>query len=100
MTHRASLPPPSNAAASVLLPAPLLPLLAPRGRHYGLGLHTASEAANTHGGSVSLANSPSGGAVATIAVPCEGLTTQALTGACLAIKRFPDNNARCRDRPG
>ena len=32
--------------------------------------------------------------------PCEGLTTQALTPACLAIKRFPDNNARCRDRPG
>lgn len=31
--------------------------------------------------------------------PCEGLTTQALTPACLAIKRFPDNNARCRDRP-
>ena len=32
--------------------------------------------------------------------PCEGLTTQALTPACLAIKRFPDNNARCKDRPG
>ena len=31
--------------------------------------------------------------------PCEGLTTQALTPACLAIKRFPDNNTRCRDRP-
>ena len=39
------------------------------GRHYGLGLHVASEAASAHGGSVSLANSPSGGAVATIAVP-------------------------------
>lgn len=39
------------------------------GRHYGLGLHAASEAASAHGGSVSLANSPSGGAVATIAVP-------------------------------
>ena len=37
--------------------------------HYGLGLHAASEAASAHGGSVSLANSPSGGAVATIAVP-------------------------------
>lgn len=35
----------------------------------GLGLHAASEAASAHGGSVSLANSPSGGAVATIAVP-------------------------------
>lgn len=42
------------------------------GRHYGLGLHAASEAASAHGGSVSLANSPSGGAVATIAVPCAG----------------------------
>ncbi len=42
------------------------------GRHYGLGLHTASEAASAHGGSVSLANSPSGGAVATIAVPLCG----------------------------
>ena len=31
--------------------------------------------------------------------PVRGLTTQALTPACLAIKRFPDNNARCRDRP-
>ena len=39
------------------------------GRHYGLGLHAASEAASAHGGSVSLANSPSGGAVATIVVP-------------------------------
>ena len=39
------------------------------GRHYGLGLHAASEAASAHGGSISLANSPSGGAVATIAVP-------------------------------
>ena len=39
------------------------------GRHYGLGLHAASEAASAHGGSVSLANSPSGGAVTTIAVP-------------------------------
>lgn len=39
------------------------------GRHYGLGLHAASEAASAHGGGVSLANSPSGGAVATIAVP-------------------------------
>lgn len=42
------------------------------GRHYGLGLHAASEAARAHGGSVSLANSPSGGAVATIAVPLGG----------------------------
>ena len=42
------------------------------GLHYGLGLHTASEAARAHGGSVSLANSPSGGAVATIAVPLCG----------------------------
>ena len=42
------------------------------GRHYGLGLHAASEAASAHGGSVSLANSPSGGAVATIAVPLRG----------------------------
>ena len=42
------------------------------GRHYGLGLHAASEAASAHGGSVSLANSPSGGAVATIAVPLGG----------------------------
>ena len=42
------------------------------GRHYGLGLHAASEAARDHGGSVSLANSPSGGAVATIAVPLGG----------------------------
>ena len=41
-------------------------------RHYGLGLHVASEAASAHGGSVSLANSPSGGAVATIAVPLCG----------------------------
>lgn len=39
---------------------------------YGLGLHVASEAASAHGGSVSLANSPSGGAVATIAVPLCG----------------------------
>ena len=43
------------------------------GRHYGLGLHTASEAASAHGGSVSLANGPSGGAVATIAVPLCGI---------------------------
>lgn len=42
------------------------------GRHYGLGLHVASEAASAHGGSVSLANSPSGGAVVTIAVPLCG----------------------------
>ena len=42
------------------------------GRHYGLGLHAAAEAASAHGGSVSLANSPSGGAVATIAVPLCG----------------------------
>lgn len=42
------------------------------GRHYGLGLHAASEAASAHGGSISLANSPSGGAVATIAVPLCG----------------------------
>lgn len=42
------------------------------GRHYGLGLHAASEAARAHGGSVSLANSPLGGAVATIAVPLSG----------------------------
>ena len=42
------------------------------GLHYGLGLHTASEAARAHGGSVSLANSPSGGAVATMAVPLCG----------------------------
>ena len=41
-------------------------------RHYGLGLHAASETASAHGGSVSLANSPSGGAVATIAVPLCG----------------------------
>ena len=43
------------------------------GRHYGLGLHVASEAASAHGGSVSLANSPSGGAVVTIAVPLCGI---------------------------
>lgn len=43
------------------------------GRHYGLGLHAASEAASAHGGSVSLANSPSGGAVATIAIPLCGI---------------------------
>ena len=43
------------------------------GRHYGLGLHAASEAASAHGGPVSLANSPSGGAVATIAVPLCGI---------------------------
>lgn len=43
------------------------------GRHYGLGLHVASEAASAHGGSVSLANGPSGGAVATIAVPLCGI---------------------------
>lgn len=43
------------------------------GRHYGLGLHAASEAASAHGGSVSLANNPSGGAVATIAVPLCGI---------------------------
>lgn len=42
------------------------------GRHYGLGLHAASEAARAHGGSVSLANSPSGGAVATITIPLGG----------------------------
>ena len=42
------------------------------GLHYGLGLHTASEAARAHGGSVSLANSPSGGAVSTMAVPLCG----------------------------
>ena len=42
------------------------------GLHYGLGLHTASEAARAHGGSVSLANSPSGGAVATMAIPLCG----------------------------
>ena len=36
------------------------------------GVKSASEAASAHGGSVSLANSPSGGAVATIAVPLCG----------------------------
>ena len=43
------------------------------GRHYGLGLHVASEAVSAHGGSISLANGPSGGAVATIAVPLCGI---------------------------
>ena len=70
------------------------------GRHYGLGLHAASEAASAHGGSVSLANSPSAARWPPSRSPCEGLTTQALTPECLAIKRFPDNNTRCRDRPG
>lgn len=50
------------------------PRLCPNARWvYGLGLHAASEAASAHGGSVSLANSPSGGAVATIAVPLCGI---------------------------
>ncbi|OUO35129.1 hypothetical protein B5F84_04305 [Olsenella sp. An290] len=41
-------------------------------RHYGLGLSAAAEAARAHGGTVSLANSPSGGAVAIIAIPLSG----------------------------
>lgn len=41
-------------------------------RHYGLGLHAASEAARAHGGSVELANRAGGGAVATIVVPLAG----------------------------
>lgn len=56
------------AIGSLIEEAPLYPNLTAR-ENYGLGLHAASEAASAHGGSVSLANSPSGGAVATIAVP-------------------------------
>ena len=40
-------------------------------RHYGLGLSAAAEAAHAHGGTVSLTNSTSGGAVATIAIPLD-----------------------------
>ena len=72
MTDRAFLPPPSNAAASASLQT-TPPSSRDGGRHYGLGLHVASEAASAHGGSVSLANGPSGGAVATIAVPLCGI---------------------------
>lgn len=38
-------------------------------RHYGLGLYTAAEAACAHGGSISLANRPSGGAIVTLTIP-------------------------------
>ena len=38
-------------------------------RHYGLGLSTAAETARAHGGTVLLANRPSGGAAATLTVP-------------------------------
>ena len=38
-------------------------------RHYGLGLYTAAEAARAHGGSISLANRPSGGAIVTLTIP-------------------------------
>ena len=63
------------------------------GRHYGLGLHVASEAASAHGGSVSLANSPSGRRGGHhLGPPVRGLTTQALTPVYLATKRFPDNS--------
>ena len=98
-TDRASLPPPSNAAVSASSqttpPAP-----------------RATEAATT--GSASTPpprpRAPTGAPSRSPTVPraarwlpsrspCEGLMTQALTLACLAIKRFPDNNARCRDRP-
>ena len=37
--------------------------------HYGLGLYTAAEAARAHGGTVSLANRPAGGAFATLTLP-------------------------------
>lgn len=57
------------AIGSLIEEAPLYPNLTARENLRGLGLHAASEAASAHGGSVSLANSPSGGAVATIAVP-------------------------------
>lgn len=61
------------AIGSLIEEAPLYPNLTARENlRYGLGLHAASEAASAHGGSVSLANSPSGGAVATIAVPLCG----------------------------
>ena len=38
-------------------------------QHYGLGLYAAAEAARAHGGSLSLANRPEGGAVATLTIP-------------------------------
>lgn len=38
-------------------------------QHYGLGLYAAAGVARAHGGSVSLANRPEGGAVATLAIP-------------------------------
>lgn len=68
------------AIGSLIEEAPLYPNLTARENlrvrttllGLGLGLHVASEAASAHGGSVSLANSPSGGAVATIAVPLCG----------------------------
>lgn len=98
-TDRASLPPPSNAAVSAssqtTLPAP-----------------RATEAATTGSASTppprprAPTGAPSHSPTAPRAArwlpsrsPCEGLMTQALTPACFAIKRFPDNNARCRDRP-
>lgn len=43
------------------------------GRHYGIGLHAASESARAHGGSVALANAPSGGALATMWIPLRGV---------------------------
>ncbi len=88
MTDRASLPPPSNAAASASSqttpPAP-----------------RATEAATTGSASTppprprAPTGAPSRSPTAPRAArwppsrsPCEGLTTQALTPACLAIKRF------------
>lgn len=38
-------------------------------RHFGLGLYTAAEAARAHGGTISLANRPEGGAIVTLALP-------------------------------
>lgn len=38
-------------------------------QHYGLGLYAAAGVARAHGGTVSLANRPEGGAVATLAIP-------------------------------
>ena len=51
------------------------------GRHYGIGLHAASESARAHGESVALANAPSGGALGRCGSPLRGVEEEG--GPCV-----------------
>lgn len=99
------------AIGSLIEEAPLYPNLTAREnlrvRTTLLGLHTTGSASTPPPRPQAPTGAPSRSPTAPRAArwppsrsPCEGLTTQALTPACLATKRFPDNNARCGDRPG